>query len=240
QNDPRGDAKVTANDTIHDNIVTFKTAGGAEGWFNDGGPSGSGNFSNTNKFFVVGTGDSHWVWNGNLSPLSWSSYRSQTGQDAASTLTTGDASVAGCASMDCTGNPVTGAASSTCSGSSSSSSSSSGGVVATSSSGSTSGSSSGTVTGSSSSGGTVTGSSGGTVTGSSSGTVTSSSSSGTTSTSSSSGTGGLNATGSALDLCAPPPGFAGYNLVFADEFNNTFNWNSSGTPTNGTWQTTFY
>src|SRR6185312_8730816 len=151
QNDPRGDAKVTANDTIHDNIVTFKTAGGAEGWFNDGGPSGSGNFSNTNKFFVVGTGDSHWVWNGNLSPLSWSSYRSQTGQDAASTLTTGDASVAGCASMDCTGNPVTGAASSTCSGSSSSSSSSSGGVVATSSSGSTSGSSSGTVTGSSSS-----------------------------------------------------------------------------------------
>jgi parallel beta-helix repeat protein len=86
QAEPRSDAQTTAKNVIHDNTVTFMDSGGLEGFNDDGGPVGSGNLSNNNTFCVANANDAHWIWGSGFTPLDWSTYSGQTGQDSGSRL----------------------------------------------------------------------------------------------------------------------------------------------------------
>src|SRR5262249_7817691 len=72
--------------------------------YNSGVCTGTGSSSDNNSFYVTNLSDVHWSWlpNSAYSPASWGSYKSSTGQDANSTLTVGNASVAGSTLIGCT------------------------------------------------------------------------------------------------------------------------------------------
>jgi hypothetical protein len=104
---------TTQNISVANNIITFVTAGsnGDYGFRNFDGPLGSGGsnsiISNNNAFYVPNINDLHWVWNvDTANPISWSSYRASSGQDANSILTTGNHSLTGCQSTNCTSNGI--------------------------------------------------------------------------------------------------------------------------------------
>ncbi len=106
-----------SGNTQHNNTVTFQGSAGLSGFYAICTPgtgncaTPSGNSTTSNFYNVTSLTDAHWVWPNPqtvanaFSGLTWSTYRSTTGQDTAppSTLTVGSASVAGCTHIGCTG-----------------------------------------------------------------------------------------------------------------------------------------
>jgi hypothetical protein len=110
QTDTRNDAPSDAgrNVNFYNNTITFASNGTATllyGFTNNSRITPTGSYSNNNSFYdTAGTSNPHWLWN--TTPyvgMTWSNYRSATGQDAGSTLRSGNASVSGCTQVGCTG-----------------------------------------------------------------------------------------------------------------------------------------
>ena len=108
QADPRPDARSSNSDAVHDNVVTFLGATGDFGFRDYAHATFTGTSSDHNTFCVPDTGNSYWSWslpsNGwDANPTKWSTYQSESGMDATSTLMTGDCSksgnTSGCAAM---------------------------------------------------------------------------------------------------------------------------------------------
>jgi hypothetical protein len=110
QTDARSDAPSDAGQNVHfyNNTVTFASSGSStllEGFNNNSGIAPTGSYSNNNSFYdVAGVSNSHWLWNTpRYVGITWSKYQSTTGQDASSTLSSGNGSFTGCTQIGCTG-----------------------------------------------------------------------------------------------------------------------------------------
>lgn len=100
----RSDQVVANNNTFQNNTITMLgSTHGNYGWTNTNAQVVTGSFSNNNNFHVVNTSDAHFFWNSATgTPQSFAAYQAATGQDAASTIAVGDASVPGCTHIGCT------------------------------------------------------------------------------------------------------------------------------------------
>jgi hypothetical protein len=110
QADTRNDAPADAGQNVHiyNNTITFASNGSTTllfGFNNNSRITPTGSYSNNNSFYdTAGTSNPHWLWNGTrYQALTWSNYRSTTGQDAGSSLIAGNGSVSGCLQIGCAG-----------------------------------------------------------------------------------------------------------------------------------------
>src|SRR5262249_9220603 len=105
QTTSRGDRQDSSSLTQTNNTVTFvSTTIGFDGWYNTAARVTSGNSSNNNHFYDVNTTAARFLWGAtSLVGQAFAAYKVSTGQDAASTLVVGNASVSGCTRVGCTG-----------------------------------------------------------------------------------------------------------------------------------------